>query len=91
MRATVRSEDIRATITFFPNGVTMAHRGSEQITGLQQPWLELYAEFLVTKGQDPAKFRLILPGGMKAKFVPKQGGWNWIIDNDRSESSKDNR
>jgi len=74
-------------IQFLPNGVTCVFHGRNQVESLQQPWLELYAEFLMSKHRDPAKFALVLPDGRKARFFPTaRGGWNWEIQEEEEET-----
>jgi hypothetical protein len=65
---------------FFANGVTAVFRNGEQQPLLQQAWLELFAEFLESKGQDPAAYSLVLPDGKKARFFRTTDGWSWRLE-----------
>jgi hypothetical protein len=65
---------------FFANGVTAVFRDGQQQPMLQQSWLELFAEFLEARGQDPAAFRLVMPDGQKARFQRAMDGWSWRFE-----------
>jgi hypothetical protein len=62
---------------FFANGVTAVFRDGQQQPLLQQSWLELFAEFLESKGQDPILYRLTMPDGKEARFIRTADGWSW--------------
>jgi hypothetical protein len=64
---------------FFYNGTTAVLSNGEQQPELQRPWLELFAEFLESRGEDPLAYRLTLPlGGKEARFFrTTEGRWNW--------------
>jgi hypothetical protein len=68
-----------AECIFFPNGNTAVLRDGQQQPELQRPWLQLFAEFLESRGEDPAAFRLILVDGEEARFFRTSEGWNWRI------------
>jgi hypothetical protein len=67
-------------IIFFPNGNTAVLRNGEQQPDLQRPWLVLFAEFLASRGEDPTKFRCLLPNGGTAKMIRTKSGWTWEFD-----------
>jgi hypothetical protein len=73
----VRAQAPELSCIFFPNGVTAVFRDGQQQPELQQSWLELFAEFMESKGQDPAQYRLTLPDGKEARFFRTTDGWSW--------------
>jgi len=52
---------------FFSNGCTAFFKNNKQVPELQEPWVSLYFEFLVSKGIDPEKCEFELPNGKKVK------------------------
>lgn len=66
-------------ILFLPNGNTfVADEHGQQIGELQEPWILLYANFLESKGIDPTRVTIELPGRVLAKwFRTSEGGLNW--------------
>ena len=73
----VRTRDAELSCIFFPNGVTAVFRDGQQQPALQQSWLELFAEFLESKGQDPVRYHLTMPDGKEAHFFRTADGWSW--------------
>jgi len=67
---------------FFNNGVTIVFKDNRQDSENQKSWLELVAEYLVSRGQTPEDYTLHLPDGKLATFYRVPDGWNWQIDGD---------
>ena len=67
------------TIFFFPNGNAAVCHGEAQVPALQKSWLELFAHYLESKGEDPTEYELNLPGGTRAEFFRTPDGYNWQI------------
>ena len=78
-------EDSKVTdgmeVVFWPHGVTSTTVGNEQVTYLQKPWIEMFFEYLESKGVEPEKQHYVLPNGKRAEPYRTSEGWNWkIID-----------
>lgn len=67
-------------ILFFSNGVTAVFHDEQQQPELQQSWMELFAEFLESHGQDPARYRVTLPNAKQARYVRTADGWSWRFE-----------
>jgi len=65
-------------VIFFPNGNTAVCKDCKQIPELQESWLLLYVNFLLTKGIDPTEVDFWLPTG-KAKVFKTPKGYEWKI------------
>ena len=70
-------------IYFFRNGNTLVYAGqkdSDQIPELQESWILLYLEFLVSKGYDPEEFKFMFPDGKEGRFFKLDDeSYNWEI------------
>lgn len=70
-------------ILFFSNGNTAVFdkQTKEQVTDLQEGWLNLFCEFLESKGFSPAEIedcQFTLPDGMKIRVRKTPlGDYNW--------------
>jgi len=67
-------------VIFFANGNTaFCDAEGQQVPELQKSYMQLYCEFLVSKGIDPAGVEFNFPNGSKAKaFLIGVGDrWNW--------------
>lgn len=64
-------------VIFFPNGNTACFDDAGQVPILQKSYMQLYIEFLETKGVDPASIIFQLPNGEIARAIRIEGGWNW--------------
>jgi hypothetical protein len=61
-------------IYFLPNGMTAVFDGQEQCPELQEPWVELFANFLESKGESPSDFELHFPDGRTGRIFWTDGG-----------------
>jgi len=61
----------------FQNGVTVFIQNGAQVAELQTPWIDLYFQFLESKGIDPTTVEFYLPGGVFRAFKTSNGSWNW--------------
>lgn len=77
-------------ILFFPNGTTSVHKATDdahiQLIN-NKGWMQLYFEFLESKGIDPTKvhFEAVLNKGEWRRILPfktNTGEWNYIIHNE---------
>ena len=63
---------------FFNNGNTACFDGlGEQVGELQIGWLEIFFEFLVSKGINPIEHRFKIPNGVDIKVFETEYGYNW--------------
>jgi hypothetical protein len=70
-------------IYFLPDGMTAVFDGEEQVPELQRPWVELFAEFLESKGENASHFELHFPDGLVGRiFMTDEGDgdWRFLID-----------
>jgi hypothetical protein len=68
------------TIWFFPNGNTLVSHEGQQQPRLQQAWAVIFAEWLETKGVDPASYLLRLPDGKAGRFFrTADEEWNYEV------------
>ena len=64
-------------IAFFGNGTTFVEdENGEQISELQENWVRLYIDFLVSKGIDPEGVELNFAHGVW-KVIKTSDGYNW--------------
>ena len=64
-------------VRFFQDGNTMAFRDGQQVPDLQESWILLYVQYLVTAGVDPTKVKFTMPGGSRVTVFEIEGGYNW--------------
>lgn len=64
-------------VMFFLNGNTMAFRDGQQVPDLQESWLLLYVQLLVTHGIDPTEVTFAMPDGSRATVFEIEDGYNW--------------
>ncbi len=66
-------------VIFFANGNTaFCDAEGQQVPELQKSYMQLYCEFLVVRGVDPAKVEFTMPNGSIAKaFLTDEERWNW--------------
>jgi hypothetical protein len=66
-------------IYFLPNGMTAVFDSETQVPELQQPWVELFAEFLETKVQSTTHWELHFPDGRIGHIwrTDEDGSWDW--------------
>lgn len=68
------------TVYFFPNGnVTVCGQDGRQIFELEKSYVELFCEFLESKGYKPEDAIFNLPSGEEAEIFKTMSGWNWEI------------
>ena len=73
---------MRNDVIFFNNGNTAVFSiHGQQVEGLQVPWIQLYFDFLESKGMNIAGlgFTFQMPDGRKAVPIKIKEGWNWKI------------
>lgn len=67
-------------VMMFPNGLTSAFDGEEQIPELQKDmWLDLWLRNAERLGYHPEEMRITLPNGKTARPFRIPDGWNWRI------------
>jgi hypothetical protein len=60
---------------FLPNGNTAVFDGEAQCPELQEPWVELFAKFLESKGESASHFELHFPDGRIGRiFMTDEAG-----------------
>jgi hypothetical protein len=69
------------TVMMFPNGVTAAFDGEEQIPELQRKgWLETWLLEAEKRGYVIENMNITLPDNKKAHPFRVPDGWNWRIE-----------
>ncbi len=67
-------------VLFFGNGNTAVLVDGQQAPELQTPWIQLFAEFLESKGHNPREFSFRSQTGHKMQmFKTAEGSWNWRV------------
>jgi len=71
-------------VLFFANGNTAVLKDGEQVNELQESWLNLYCQFLESKGIDRVEIEtasFFLVNGDKVKvFKTQYGDYNWKLE-----------
>lgn len=67
------------TVYFLPMGNVAVCDRAGQMSELQKSYVELYCEFLESKGYKPEGAIFYLPNGEKARAFKTEHGWNWEV------------
>jgi hypothetical protein len=69
---------VNKKIHFLPGGLTVVFDREARVPELEKPWVELFAEFLESKGESPFDFELHFPDGKIGRiFRTHDGSWDW--------------
>ena len=71
-------------IMMFPNGNTAFFVDEKQVPELQVSWLDLWLEFIESKGFNPEGWKITLPDGrvatpFRVNKERSKSDWNWRI------------